>query len=125
MIILRNFKIILLLYLLIISFSFNVKGQNTLSELNSQLKEAKSSNNSKLEIETYIELGDDYVIEEENINKGQRFYRRSSRQNCDNKYADLAVLFNRQYARSLRSEEHTSEVQSRPHLVCRLLLEKK
>src|SRR5690554_580063 len=101
MIILRNFKIILLLYLLIISFSFNVKGQNTLSKLNSQLKEAKSSNNSKLEIETYIELGDYYVIEEENINKGQRFYRRSSRQNSDNKYADLAVLFNRQYARSL------------------------
>src|SRR3989442_4935385 len=26
---------------------------------------------------------------------------------------------------SLRSEEHTSELQSRPHLVCRLLLEKK
>src|SRR3989442_8905627 len=25
---------------------------------------------------------------------------------------------------SLRSEEHTSELQSRPHLVCRLLLEK-
>src|SRR3989442_10749594 len=28
-------------------------------------------------------------------------------------------------ARSARSEEHTSELQSRPHLVCRLLLEKK
>src|SRR2546422_3905512 len=28
-------------------------------------------------------------------------------------------------ARSLRSEEHTSELQSRLHLVCRLLLEKK
>src|SRR3989442_10467079 len=27
--------------------------------------------------------------------------------------------------RSRRSEEHTSELQSRPHLVCRLLLEKK
>src|SRR5690554_6991697 len=27
--------------------------------------------------------------------------------------------------RVLRSEEHTSELQSRPHLVCRLLLEKK
>src|SRR3989442_2624850 len=27
--------------------------------------------------------------------------------------------------RSGRSEEHTSELQSRPHLVCRLLLEKK
>src|SRR5436305_7958874 len=26
---------------------------------------------------------------------------------------------------SIRSEEHTSELQSRPHLVCRLLLEKK
>src|SRR3989442_10823903 len=28
-------------------------------------------------------------------------------------------------ARIERSEEHTSELQSRPHLVCRLLLEKK
>src|SRR5690554_7593387 len=28
-------------------------------------------------------------------------------------------------ARRQRSEEHTSELQSRPHLVCRLLLEKK
>src|SRR3989442_15857634 len=28
-------------------------------------------------------------------------------------------------ASALRSEEHTSELQSRPHLVCRLLLEKK
>src|SRR2546429_7117702 len=27
--------------------------------------------------------------------------------------------------RGQRSEEHTSELQSRPHLVCRLLLEKK
>src|SRR5690554_7471183 len=27
--------------------------------------------------------------------------------------------------RRVRSEEHTSELQSRPHLVCRLLLEKK
>src|SRR3989442_10878344 len=27
--------------------------------------------------------------------------------------------------RGYRSEEHTSELQSRPHLVCRLLLEKK
>src|SRR5690625_6679437 len=29
------------------------------------------------------------------------------------------------YALRLRSEEHTSELQSRGHLVCRLLLEKK
>src|SRR5690554_7071368 len=30
-----------------------------------------------------------------------------------------------QAAEAFRSEEHTSELQSRPHLVCRLLLEKK
>src|SRR5690554_7693588 len=39
---------------------------------------------------------------------------------------ELAVLIS--YAKSVlkgRSEEHTSELQSRPHLVCRLLLEKK
>src|SRR5690554_3187896 len=29
------------------------------------------------------------------------------------------------YSINSRSEEHTSELQSRPHLVCRLLLEKK
>src|SRR5690554_7621316 len=29
------------------------------------------------------------------------------------------------YQAGYRSEEHTSELQSRPHLVCRLLLEKK
>src|SRR5690554_6546558 len=29
------------------------------------------------------------------------------------------------YNQTQRSEEHTSELQSRPHLVCRLLLEKK
>src|SRR5436305_11234929 len=29
------------------------------------------------------------------------------------------------FSAGVRSEEHTSELQSRPHLVCRLLLEKK
>src|SRR5690554_987665 len=29
------------------------------------------------------------------------------------------------FEKAIRSEEHTSELQSRPHLVCRLLLEKK
>src|SRR5690554_7738943 len=41
----------------------------------------------------------------------------------------LAPPQGRQRARdgacAVRSEEHTSELQSRPHLVCRLLLEKK
>src|SRR3989442_1850201 len=35
------------------------------------------------------------------------------------------LLGERLGGRQRRSEEHTSELQSRPHLVCRLLLEKK
>src|SRR5690554_7380910 len=35
------------------------------------------------------------------------------------------VLSVRETQKITRSEEHTSELQSRPHLVCRLLLEKK
>src|SRR3989442_8645324 len=37
----------------------------------------------------------------------------------------LLQLAERSSRTSRRSEEHTSELQSRPHLVCRLLLEKK
>src|SRR5690554_840349 len=37
----------------------------------------------------------------------------------------MRSLATRQSNLALRSEEHTSELQSRPHLVCRLLLEKK
>src|SRR5690554_7755127 len=36
-----------------------------------------------------------------------------------------AILKAIENPRKIRSEEHTSELQSRPHLVCRLLLEKK
>src|SRR5690554_7230696 len=37
-----------------------------------------------------------------------------------------SIVYDTQLATQLcRSEEHTSELQSRPHLVCRLLLEKK
>src|SRR3712207_8182729 len=37
----------------------------------------------------------------------------------------LIQYFNVSHASSFRSEEHTSELQSRQYLVCRLLLEKK
>src|SRR3712207_8347844 len=37
----------------------------------------------------------------------------------------VAALRRRQAALDVRSEEHTSELQSRQYLVCRLLLEKK
>src|SRR5258707_15255797 len=39
--------------------------------------------------------------------------------------ASWVVPVNRQVIQSARSEEHTSELQSRQYLVCRLLLEKK
>src|SRR5215471_20790707 len=39
--------------------------------------------------------------------------------------ADTAVAIAAEGGRALRSEEHTSELQSRRDLVCRLLLEKK
>src|SRR3989442_11039044 len=38
---------------------------------------------------------------------------------------DARVATEEVFGPALRSEEHTSELQSRPHLVCRLLLEKK
>src|SRR3712207_8401928 len=38
---------------------------------------------------------------------------------------DWAAMLMRMYTRWARSEEHTSELQSRQYLVCRLLLEKK
>src|SRR5690554_7427450 len=40
-------------------------------------------------------------------------------------YRDLIISSNSRQLKIKRSEEHTSELQSRPHLVCRLLLEKK
>src|SRR3712207_7009546 len=43
----------------------------------------------------------------------------------DETLAKKAASDTASYARTLRSEEHTSELQSRQYLVCRLLLEKK
>src|SRR5690554_7278949 len=43
--------------------------------------------------------------------------------NADMAFEDRSILLN--VNTQERSEEHTSELQSRPHLVCRLLLEKK
>src|SRR3989442_9838378 len=43
----------------------------------------------------------------------------------DGRRAEATEHEQRGAGRERRSEEHTSELQSRPHLVCRLLLEKK
>src|SRR5436305_3344025 len=49
--------------------------------------------------------------------------REWARRNKNSKYIPEALL--EAWGFEIRSEEHTSELQSRPHLVCRLLLEKK
>src|SRR5690554_5256501 len=40
-------------------------------------------------------------------------------------FVNIPALYAAVFTLLFRSEEHTSELQSRPHLVCRLLLEKK
>src|SRR2546422_6311129 len=45
--------------------------------------------------------------------------------NAEEYWPDMAGLDHRDTVTDFRSEEHTSELQSRLHLVCRLLLEKK
>src|SRR3712207_8077619 len=47
------------------------------------------------------------------------------RQGLERTLEHLAIRLARVGDRALRSEEHTSELQSRQYLVCRLLLEKK
>src|SRR3989442_10838884 len=42
-----------------------------------------------------------------------------------NQWCSDAHTLSTDFSSLVRSEEHTSELQSRPHLVCRLLLEKK
>src|SRR3989442_5780858 len=57
-----------------------------------------------------------------------RSTRSSPRRSCRRHRAearDAAPIPLLDRERDERSEEHTSELQSRPHLVCRLLLEKK
>src|SRR5690554_7773941 len=67
--------------------------------------------NMNYSISNNAEYGE-YVTGPEVINDESRAAMRNA----------LKRIQNGEYA---RSEEHTSELQSRPHLVCRLLLEKK
>src|SRR5437870_13328263 len=59
--------------------------------------------------------------------RSRRLARFASRWSCGRKSGISAAmrLLNGAGSKRVRSEEHTSELQSRGHLVCRLLLEKK
>src|SRR5436305_4021472 len=52
-------------------------------------------------------------------------WRRRGRRSPGRSGASRRGSCHRRLGGRIRSEEHTSELQSRPHLVCRLLLEKK
>src|SRR5690625_6120585 len=96
--------------------------------IGARLKEAREEKGISLEsLEETTKIQKRYLqaIEEENFNiLPGKFYARA----FIKEYA-LAVNLNvdelfEEYEEDLRSEEHTSELQSRGHLVCRLLLEK-
>src|SRR2546427_9315079 len=56
--------------------------------------------------------------------EGKTAARLDNRENTDQPFAD-SIPFGHLLGAVLRSEEHTSELQSQSNLVCRLLLEKK
>src|SRR3712207_8478850 len=66
----------------------------------------------ELEEELGLEVGPERFIP-----LGTRSIEQEIPEGCDREFHDVFLLF--------RSEEHTSELQSRQYLVCRLLLEKK
>src|SRR5690606_39431587 len=63
---------------------------------------------------------DSVAITEDTVHKKEEEKKDTFRLTEDN-----AIEFFFNYNKTLRSEEHTSELQSRENLVCRLLLEKK
>src|SRR3989442_7951363 len=67
--------------------------------------------------EKFRKLGDERRLAQHFVNVGHIYFRLD-------RFSENIDMLDRAEA-ILRSEEHTSELQSRPHLVCRLLLEKK
>src|SRR5437868_8499917 len=71
-------------------------------------------------LDRIADAGIDYFTEGD-----EGFYRDSSRSAPYNLFTDMSKTVTLAEGDELRSEEHTSELQSRFDLVCRLLLEKK
>src|SRR5690554_7403208 len=63
-------------------------------------------------------------LRERHLLRRERLHRVLNIMNFLPKHYSSQIDFDKR-PRQFRSEEHTSELQSRPHLVCRLLLEKK
>src|SRR5690554_7589245 len=74
-----------------------------------------------------VEAGQNQVVDQRLKVVSQRVRRASRQASQPEMVSRVLDLTAEQQAKQvqMRSEEHTSELQSRPHLVCRLLLEKK
>src|SRR5690625_5515055 len=73
-----------------------------------------------------ITFDQEFVVHDIRVIDGNNglFVAMPSKRTPDGEFRDIAHPINSNM-RGKRSEEHTSELQSRGHLVCRLLLEKK
>src|SRR5690554_7678171 len=83
---------------------------------------------SEIELRIPALIPDDYLPD---VHNRLILYKRIANAKSDEEIRDIQVEMIDRFGllpdpvKYLRSEEHTSELQSRPHLVCRLLLEKK
>src|SRR5690554_7695117 len=73
--------------------------------------------------------GVNLALSNNDLNKAEEFFNAAAEVSPKNKvlFSNMGSIYltAADKAYNERSEEHTSELQSRPHLVCRLLLEKK
>src|SRR5690554_7002883 len=91
----------------------------TQEQLATKLGKSQSTIANKLRILRLPDRVKDMVIKENLTERHARALLKLADEDLQTKVAARII------EKKLRSEEHTSELQSRPHLVCRLLLEKK
>src|SRR5690554_7585962 len=117
------------------------KMESDFEELLAKFRDAKSSDEQDHIIEEITKLRNNLdtmhtlVSIRHSINTLDEFYEQEQNFMDENSprfmnmvtkfYKELIKTPFRKELENTRSEEHTSELQSRPHLVCRLLLEKK
>src|SRR3712207_8257194 len=79
----------------------------------------------RLEAEELNEKGAKWVSEQTSASvRGRKTKRTRPKSDATRRKTHKRMRIEHPRSRSLRSEEHTSELQSRQYLVCRLLLEK-
>src|SRR5690554_7591555 len=89
------------------------------------IKNQMTGNGNGFNFEQQREAAGDYAESGIAVNASFNWFGASYQ---SEKFGGIAFSVNEHYdwfSQLNRSEEHTSELQSRPHLVCRLLLEKK